>query len=53
MEDHGTAEGKDTVEGTEERQQQMERQTRGRAQTAMESAKEGIRLWWWLEAGEG
>ena len=30
-----------------------ETQTRGRAQTAMESAKEGIRLWWWLEAGEG
>ena len=41
------------VARTEERQRQGERQTQGRAQTAMDSAKEGIRLWWWLEAGEG
>ena len=52
-EEHGTAEEEDMADGTEERQRQGERQTRGRAQTAMDSAKEGIRLWWWLEAGEG
>lgn len=52
-EEYGTAEEEDTADRTEERQRQGERQTRGRAQTAMDSAKEGIRLWWWLEAGEG
>ena len=52
-EEHGTAEEEDTADRTEERQRQGERQMRGRAQTAMDSAKEGIRLWWWLEAGEG
>ena len=52
-EEHGTAEEEDTADRTEERQRQGERQTQGRAQTVMDSAKEGIRLWWWLEAGEG
>ena len=52
-EEHGTEEEEDNANRTEERQRQGERQTRGRAQTAMDSAKEGIRLWWWLEAGEG
>ena len=49
----GTAEGIDTTADAEGRQRQVEGRRRGRAQTAMEGVKEGIRLWWWLEEGEG
>ena len=48
-----TAERNDTAAETEGRQRQMDGRRRGRAQTAMEGVKEGIRLWWWLEEGEG
>jgi hypothetical protein len=49
----GTAEGIDTTADMEGQQRQVEGRRRGRAQTAMEGVKEGIRLWWWLEEGEG
>jgi hypothetical protein len=49
----GTADGNDTTAEMEGRQRQLEGRRRGRAQTAMEGVKEGIRLWWWLEDGEG
>jgi hypothetical protein len=48
----GAAGGKDTADGTEGRQRPDGRLRSGRAQTAMEGVKEGIRLWWWLEEGE-
>ena len=52
-EGNGTADGNDTTAEMEGRQRQLEGRRRGRAQTAMEGVKEGIRLWWWLEDGEG
>jgi len=48
-----TAGENDTTAGVEGRQRQVEGRRRGRAQTAVEGVKEGIRLWWWLEDGEG
>jgi hypothetical protein len=48
-----TADGNDMAAEMEGRQRQLEGRRRGRAQTAMEGVKEGIRLWWWLEDGEG
>jgi hypothetical protein len=48
-----TATGNGTAAEMEGRQRQLEGRRRGRAQTAMEGVKEGIRLWWWLEDGEG
>jgi hypothetical protein len=52
-EENGTVDGDDTTAEMEGRQRQLEGRRRGRAQTAMEGVKEGIRLWWWLEDGEG
>ena len=53
VEGNATADGNDTAAETEGRQRRVEGRRRGRAQTAMEGGKEGIRLWWWLEDGEG
>ena len=44
-EGNGTTDGNDTAAEMEGRQRQLEGRRRGRAQTAMEGVKEGIRLW--------